>query len=121
MIKAICSSKSVHTQLGAPNEEPSVTYQATFNITSECQSIYTKLVAILSKTEFDRYDVGGTYTLTSTAAHHTDTDKTLVIPFRGSVTDLATDIAFELTIAQGIELVEELQRFLRVEPGKFKS
>jgi hypothetical protein len=121
MIKAICSSKSVHTQLGDPKDEPTNTYQITFNVSSESQDVYTKLSLILCKTEFDRYDVGGTYTLTSTAAHHTDTDKTLVIPFRGSVTDLATDIAFELTIAQGIELVEELQRFLRVEPGKFKS
>lgn len=43
------------------------------------------------------------------------------IPFRGSVTDLATDVAFELTAEQGKELIAELERFAIVEPTKFKS
>lgn len=42
-----------------------------------------------------------------------------LIPFRGSVTDLATDVAFELSQEQGRELIAELERFLLVEPGKF--
>ena len=42
------------------------------------------------------------------------------IPFRGSVTDLATDVAFELKPEQGRELIDELERFIRVEPSKFK-
>lgn len=122
MIKAVCSSKSVHTQLGDPKEEPTDTYTVTFNVSSESQSTYTKVSLIVANTEFERYDVGGTYTLTSMAAKHmTGVDKTLVLPFRGSVTDLATDIAFELTIEQGLELVDELKRFLRTEPGKFKT
>jgi len=35
-----------------------------------------------------------------------------MIPWRGSVTDLATDCAYVLTRAQGHELVAELTRFL---------
>lgn len=41
------------------------------------------------------------------------------IAFRGSVTDLATDVAFELTPAQTAELIQELERFRASEPTKF--
>jgi hypothetical protein len=37
------------------------------------------------------------------------------------VTDLATDVAFELTAEQGKELIAELERFAIAEPTKFKS
>jgi hypothetical protein len=43
------------------------------------------------------------------------------IAYRGSVTDLATDVAFELTAQQGKELIQELERFLSVEPAKFHA
>lgn len=42
------------------------------------------------------------------------------IPYRGSVTDLATDVAFELQASQARVLIDELERFLLAEPGKFK-
>ncbi len=41
--------------------------------------------------------------------------------YRGSVTDLATDVAHELTFQQGLELVQELARFLRHEIAKFSG
>ncbi len=41
------------------------------------------------------------------------------ILYRGSVTDLATDVAAELTPEQATELVQELERFRSSEPGKF--
>lgn len=115
MIKLVCSSKSHHTQLRDPKEEPSVTYQVTFKVSSECQDVYTKLPIVISRTEFECYDVGGTYTLSSTVR------RPGVIPYRGSVTDLATDIAYELKPHQARELIQELERFLGADPGKFKS
>ena len=36
------------------------------------------------------------------------------IPWRGSVTDLATDVAWLLTPEEGDELIRELQRFRRL-------
>lgn len=42
------------------------------------------------------------------------------IRYRGSVTDLATDIAGELTTVQARELIAELQRFMGELPDKFK-
>lgn len=43
------------------------------------------------------------------------------IRFNGSVTDLTTDIAYELTAEQGVKLKEELNRFLCHEVSKFKK
>jgi hypothetical protein len=39
------------------------------------------------------------------------------ITWRGSITDLATDVAWLMTPAEGEEFVRELERFLRV-PGE---
>ncbi len=43
------------------------------------------------------------------------------IRFNGSVTDLATDVAYEVTKDQAQKFVDELQRFIRVEADKFKK
>jgi hypothetical protein len=43
------------------------------------------------------------------------------IIYRGSITDLATDIAFEITAEKGRELIEELWRFLNANPEKFQN
>jgi hypothetical protein len=43
------------------------------------------------------------------------------IAYRGSVTDLATDVAFELTPEQTAELIQELERFRSSEPAKFRA
>jgi len=39
----------------------------------------------------------------------------------GGITDLATDIAFELTLEEGEELVHEILRFIVSEPDKFQD
>lgn len=44
-----------------------------------------------------------------------------IIKFRGSVTDLATDVAGNLTIDQARTLVKELHHFLDNSPAKFRS
>lgn len=44
-----------------------------------------------------------------------------VIRYRGSITDLATDVAFEITAEKGQELIDELNRFLNHEPNKFQN
>jgi hypothetical protein len=44
-----------------------------------------------------------------------------MIVFRGSITDLATDIAWLLNEDQGIELVRELARFMNHAPEKFAA
>lgn len=45
--------------------------------------------------------------------------KPRIIIYRESVTDLATDIAFELTQEQGEELIKELRRLIDSYPKKF--
>jgi hypothetical protein len=47
--------------------------------------------------------------------------KSRFIAYRGSVTDLATDVAWELSPRQGEEIVRELERFLSSEPSKFRA
>jgi hypothetical protein len=44
-----------------------------------------------------------------------------VIIYRGSVHDLATDIAFELTPADAAKLIAELERFAVTVPDKFQD
>lgn len=43
------------------------------------------------------------------------------IIYRGSVTDFATDIAFELSPEQARIVIDELERFLIADLAKFKS
>jgi hypothetical protein len=43
------------------------------------------------------------------------------IRYRGSITDLATDVAFEITAEKGRELIEELERFLSSDQTKFQN
>ena len=43
------------------------------------------------------------------------------IIYRGSLTDLATDIAYEITAAEAQELVDELNRFIVSVPDKFQN
>jgi hypothetical protein len=45
----------------------------------------------------------------------------VTIPYRGSLTDLATDIAFELTPEQARVVINELERFFSFDLKKFKS
>lgn len=44
-----------------------------------------------------------------------------VIIYRGSVHDLATDIAYELTPADAAKLIAELQRFTDNVPDKYQD
>ncbi len=44
-----------------------------------------------------------------------------VIIYRGSVSDLATDIAYEITPEQARQLIAELQRLLDRQPAKFQN
>lgn len=43
------------------------------------------------------------------------------IKYRGSITDLATDIAFEITPEKAIELINELRNFIDKKPEKFQN
>jgi hypothetical protein len=43
------------------------------------------------------------------------------IRYRGSITDLATDVAFEISAEKGRELIEELERFLNHDKTKFQN
>jgi hypothetical protein len=44
-----------------------------------------------------------------------------VIIYRGSLHDLATDIAYELTPADAAKLIAELERFTVIMPDKFQD
>lgn len=44
-----------------------------------------------------------------------------VIVYRGSIHDLATDVAYELTPADATKLIAELQRFADIMPDKFQD
>lgn len=47
--------------------------------------------------------------------------KKLELIWRGSITDLATDLAYLLTPEQGEALTKELERFLRKDRTKFQG
>ena len=47
--------------------------------------------------------------------------KERTITYRGSITDLATDIAYELTPDKALELIRELQRFMAGDLVKFHN
>lgn len=47
--------------------------------------------------------------------------KKIELIWRGSITDLATDIAYFLTPEQGEALAKELDRFLRKDKTKFQG
>lgn len=44
-----------------------------------------------------------------------------VIIYRGSIEDLATDVAYELTAADVTKLIAELLRFADIMPDKFQD
>jgi hypothetical protein len=44
-----------------------------------------------------------------------------IIRYRGSITDLATDIAFEITPEKALELIRELHTFIEKKPEKFQN
>ena len=43
------------------------------------------------------------------------------IIYRGSIHDLATDIAYEITPADAAKLIAELQRFADIMPDKYQD
>lgn len=63
MIKAICSSKTYHIQSAGPKEEPSTVYQATFAVNSMATEESVRFTVIISKAEFEAYEVNKSYTL----------------------------------------------------------
>ena len=44
-----------------------------------------------------------------------------VIIYRGSIHDLATDVAYELTPADAAKLIAELLRFIDIMPDKYQD
>lgn len=64
MIKAICSSKTYQVQSMGSKDEPATVYQLTFRVNSLASDTDSvRFTIVVSKLEFDHYEVNKSYTL----------------------------------------------------------